>query len=73
MLRIRKFLPRELEAAKQHPSSRARTEILENGLHALLVLSVYGRGDIEPISAGDLATALLAVTMAQEVLDHGTR
>lgn len=61
---------REIEAAKQHPNSRARTSVVDRALRSLCVLYTIDQGTfVDPVSDDDRRELLYNVTLAMEVLN----
>lgn len=61
---------REIEAAKLHPNSRARTAVVDNALRSLCVLYTIDQGTfVDEVSTADRHELLYNVTLAMEVLD----
>ncbi len=61
---------REIEAAKQHPNSRARTAVVDNALRSLCVLYCIAEGTfVDTVTDDDRHELLYNVKLAMEVLD----
>ncbi len=67
---IVKLTEREIEAAKQHPKSRARSNVVDNALRALCVLECIRQDAfVDSVSEADLHALLYDVKLAMEVFD----
>lgn len=70
---MKRLTEREIEAAKQHPNSRARSAVVDNALRSLCVLYCIGEGTfVDPVTDDDRHELLYNVTLAMEVLSGST-
>ncbi len=66
------MLPREIEAAKRHPHSLARAQVLADALVAIGTLQLEQLGELEVGTPAKRAVLIAAVRLAVEVMDDAS-